>query len=48
MIDFGTWIDEGYAVPDETTSEQEQLIHLQIDDEIADELKKLRDFDSKY
>lgn len=43
MIDFGAWVDEEYHVPDQTTSEQEQLIHLQIDEEIADELKKLRD-----
>ncbi len=43
MIDLGVWIDEGYRVPEEESSEDERLIHLQIDDEIADELKKLRD-----
>ena len=43
MIDLGVWIDEGYRIPDETTSDEERLIHLQIDEEIEDELKKLRD-----
>lgn len=46
MLDFGAWIDEKYVVPEETAddelSERERLIHLQIDDEINDELKKLR------
>lgn len=45
-LDFGAWIDEEYVVPEEVEddelSEREKLIHLQIDDEIADELKKLR------
>lgn len=43
MLDFGAWIDEDYKVPDESASEDEDLIHLQIDEEIADEMKKLRD-----
>ena len=46
MLDFGAWIDEKYVVPeeieDDQLTDQEKLIHLQIDDEIADELKKLR------
>lgn len=42
LIDFGAWIDEGYRVPNEDKSGDEKLIHLQIDEEVADELKKLR------
>lgn len=43
LIDFGAWVDEDYRVPDETDkSADEKLIHLQIDEEVADELKKLR------
>lgn len=42
MIDLGAWIDEDYKVPDEEMPDDEKLIHLQIDEEIADELKKLR------
>ena len=42
MIDFGAWVDEEYRVPDAEMPLDEKLIHLQIDEEIEDELKKLR------
>ena len=47
MLDFGAWIDGDYVVPEETqedneTSDRDKLIHLQIDEEIEDELRKLR------
>ena len=48
LIDFGAWADEKYAVPDDTTPDDERLIHLQIDDEIADEVKRLRDLEREY
>lgn len=43
MIDFGSWIEEEYVVPDEMPDD-ERLIHLQIDEEIEDELKKIRNW----
>ena len=47
MLDFGAWIDEEYVVPEETQeddelSNREKLIHLQIDEEMEDELRKWR------
>jgi endogenous inhibitor of DNA gyrase (YacG/DUF329 family) len=42
LIDLGAWIEEEYRVPDESKSQDEKLIHLQIDEEVADELMKLR------